>query len=110
MSHCFRLASGISSRHRSAACKRQVACRALRQQDVQEYLAALAVDEIGSAEELRAAYYERMRDLHPDVNPERDTTEEAAAVNEAYAALTEVLIRCLSASNPGPGCNRRACR
>ncbi len=28
--------------------------------------------------------------LHPDVNPLRDTTEEATALNEAYALLQEV--------------------
>ena len=28
--------------------------------------------------------------LHPDVNPVRDTTEEATALNEAYALLQEV--------------------
>ena len=92
MSNCFRLSGKFSARPRSAACKRRAGCRALRQQEVQTYLAALAVDEVSSAEDLRAAYYERMRALHPDVNPERDTTEEAAAVNEAYAALTEVVL------------------
>jgi hypothetical protein len=42
------------------------------------------------AAELRRAYYSRMREIHPDVNPEMDTTETAAQVNAAYAALLKV--------------------
>ena len=72
-------------------------CRAIPQQDIQTYLAALEVEEITSAADLRAAYYDRIKDLHPDVNPDRDTTEEAAAVNNAYAALVEVA-RCIPLS------------
>lgn len=42
------------------------------------------------AAELRKAYYGRMREIHPDVNPELDTTQSAALVNAAYAALLKV--------------------
>ncbi|EIE23375.1 hypothetical protein COCSUDRAFT_62912 [Coccomyxa subellipsoidea C-169] len=49
----------------------------------------LGADQGCSRAELRAAYMIRIRQLHPDVNPLRDTTEEATALNEAYALLQE---------------------
>eukprot|EP00892_Ulva_mutabilis_P003632 jgi/Ulvmu1/1640/UM114_0006.1 len=49
------------------------------------------------AAELRQAYYNCMRTLHPDVNPERDTTELAALANAAYATLLEEV------NNPSSG-------
>lgn len=36
---------------------------------------------------IRAAYIEKIKQLHPDVSGEEDTTAEAAALNAAYAAL-----------------------
>ncbi|CAD7702109.1 unnamed protein product [Ostreobium quekettii] len=40
-----------------------------------------------SREEVRQAYLAKMKHLHPDVNPKKDTTEEAAALNAAYEHL-----------------------
>ncbi len=40
---------------------------------------------------LRAAYLERSKLLHPDVNPDRDTTEQMAQINEAYDIVKEAL-------------------
>lgn len=65
-------------------------CRAASGRDVQACLDLLQIDDISGAEDLKTAYYARMRDLHPDVNPGRDTTADAAAVNDAYETLTQV--------------------
>lgn len=53
-------------------------------------MAALQLDSIDDVGELKDAYRERMRALHPDVNSDRDTTAEAAQVNLAYEALAQV--------------------
>jgi DnaJ-class molecular chaperone len=51
---------------------------------------ALSVDSLDSLEELKETYKRRMREVHPDVNHETDTTEEAMRVNRAYTILSEV--------------------
>ena len=38
---------------------------------------------------IRAAYLDRMKLLHPDMNPDEDTTAQAVAINAAYLTLTE---------------------
>ena len=38
---------------------------------------------------IRAAYLERMKLLHPDLNPGEDTTEQAVAINAAYLQLMQ---------------------
>ena len=38
---------------------------------------------------IRAAYLERMKLLHPDMNLDEDTTVQAVAINAAYLTLTE---------------------
>jgi hypothetical protein len=39
---------------------------------------------------IRTAYLERMKLLHPDVNPSEDTTQQAVAINAAYLQLMQV--------------------
>lgn len=58
--------------------------------DILDLGSAAATD----AGELRRAYYRRMREIHPDVNPDQDTTESAALVNAAYTALLKVCHCC----------------
>ena len=41
-----------------------------------------------SLEDIKAAYYQKIKLLHPDVN-EQDTTEEAVALNIAYSTLLQ---------------------
>lgn len=47
----------------------------------------LQVDRSSSRAEVRAAYIEQIKLLHPDLNPDQDTTEAAAALNAAYEAV-----------------------
>ena len=42
-----------------------------------------------SLTDIKAAYYQQMKKLHPDVNAERDTTEDAVELNIAYTALLQ---------------------
>ena len=42
-----------------------------------------------SRADIRAAYLERMKLLHPDMNLDEDTTLQAVAINAAYLTLTE---------------------
>ena len=37
--------------------------------------------------EIRASYYKKIKLLHPDVNPDKDTTDQAVALNAAYTVL-----------------------
>lgn len=37
--------------------------------------------------DIKAAYYSKMKEAHPDVNPDRDTTDDAVRLNAAYTAL-----------------------
>lgn len=42
-----------------------------------------------SMTDIKAAYYQQMKEMHPDVNPDRDTTDEAVQLNIAYTALLQ---------------------
>lgn len=44
----------------------------------------LRVERGSSRREVRAAYIELIKDLHPDLNPDQDTTQAAAQLNAAY--------------------------
>jgi hypothetical protein len=83
----------VPSRHARAAVK-AAASRSGKEADVMDVADALAVLQIADADVdasvLRSAYYERMRSIHPDVNPDQDTTATAARVNAAYAFLMQV--------------------
>jgi DnaJ domain len=48
----------------------------------------LQVTRDSSLAEIKAAYYQKIKLLHPDLN-ENDTTEEAVVLNIAYAALLQ---------------------
>lgn len=39
--------------------------------------------------DIKAAYYQKIKVLHPDVNQGDDTTKEAVALNMAYASLIQ---------------------
>ena len=50
----------------------------------------LGVRRGSSRAEVRAAYLARIKEQHPDLNPGRETTSDAAALNVAYADLVGV--------------------
>lgn len=56
----------------------------------ENHYAILGVARTATAEEIRTAYRERAKALHPDKNRERDTKEEFQRVREAYAVLSRV--------------------
>ena len=47
----------------------------------------LSISRGSSKIEIRAAYYQKMKLLHPDVNKDQDTTEAAVKLNAAYVSL-----------------------
>lgn len=79
------------NRSRLQPCRRSLVCRAVTRVEVQRSLNILQVDGVAGLADLKEAYYGRMRALHPDVNLERDTTTEAAAVNAAYSTLLSLI-------------------
>jgi curved DNA-binding protein CbpA len=56
----------------------------------ENYYAILGVARTATAEEIRAAYRERAKALHPDMNRLRDTKEEFQRVREAYAVQSRI--------------------
>ena len=90
---------------RSAPCRRRTAARAVKAVEVQRSLDLLQIVQVRGLVELKRAYYERIRELHPDVNQDRDTTDEAAAVNAAYDTLCEVRPRRNVCNVREPGSN-----
>ena len=54
-----------------------------------DYYAILGVSEGASAEEIRKAFQQKARKLHPDVNKEPDAEERFKEVSEAYAVLSD---------------------
>ena len=53
----------------------------------------LEVQQGSSFAEIKAAYYSKMKELHPDVNPDRDTTDDAVRLNAAYTTLFQGKMR-----------------
>ncbi|MCA9729970.1 MAG: DnaJ domain-containing protein [Candidatus Eisenbacteria bacterium] len=58
-----------------------------------DHYATLAVDPAASPAEIKAAYRRRSRELHPDYNRRPGATREMAALNAAYAVLSEPAAR-----------------
>jgi len=52
------------------------------------YFARLGVPQNATQEEIRAAYFEAARKLHPDTNPDPDAQEQFLQVQEAYDVLS----------------------
>jgi hypothetical protein len=87
-----------------AKLNRRNSCHAVPAHEVQRSLELLQVSEVTGLVDLKQAYHERIRQLHPDVNRARDTTDEAAAVNAAYATLCQVLAFSQCTCTPAKGC------
>lgn len=58
-----------------------------------DHYALLAVDPSASLAEIKAAYRRRSRELHPDSNPRPGANREMAALNAAYAVLSDSAAR-----------------
>lgn len=54
-----------------------------------DYYAILGVDKDASTEQIRKAFQQKARKLHPDVNKEPDAEERFKEVSEAYAVLSD---------------------
>ena len=54
-----------------------------------DYYAILGVDKDASAEDIRKAFQQKARKLHPDVNKAPDAEEKFKEVSEAYAVLSD---------------------
>ena len=54
-----------------------------------DYYAILGVDKDASAEDIRKAFQQKARKLHPDVNKASDAEEKFKEVNEAYEVLSD---------------------
>ncbi|GAB4823573.1 hypothetical protein N2152v2_010619 [Parachlorella kessleri] len=65
-------------------------CAAAKPQDPYRLL---QVERGSSRAEVRAAYIQQIKRLHPDVSVDEDTTEAAAALNAAYEAILQALER-----------------
>ncbi len=56
--------------------------------DQEDFHAVLGVRPTATLEEIKAAYRARAKSLHPDLNPDANTTAEFLRVKRAYAALS----------------------
>lgn len=56
-------------------------------EQLRQYLEVLGISPPATIAQIKSAYRERSRELHPDRNPGRDTTDAMAGLNEAYRAL-----------------------
>ena len=60
---------------------------------VEDHYATLGLSREATAAELKRAYRQRSRDLHPDRNDSPDANRQQAAVNRAYALLSDSVAR-----------------
>jgi hypothetical protein len=60
-----------------------------------DYYVILAIDATATTDEIRNAYRRRVREVHPDLNPDRTAwaTEQIQLINEAYGVLSDARLR-----------------
>lgn len=61
--------------------------------DPKGYYAVMGLAMTAGEEQIKSAYRRRAMDLHPDRNPDRDTTRQFQFLNEAYAILSDPVAR-----------------
>ena len=54
-----------------------------------DYYAMLGVRKDATAHEIKSAYRQLARELHPDVNPDPETAEKFKEINQAYNVLSD---------------------
>lgn len=65
----------------------------MKQTDVKGYYAILGVSPTASSEEIKTAFKLKAHQLHPDKNPNKDTTKDFQKIGEAYEILSDSLKR-----------------
>lgn len=61
--------------------------------DPKGYYSVMGLTSIAGDEQIKVAYRRRAMDLHPDRNPGNDTTRQFQFLNEAYAVLSNPVLR-----------------
>lgn len=64
-----------------------------RQPELEDHYAVLGLSRSATPDEIKAAYRARAKSLHPDLNPDADTTAEFQRVQKAYTVLTNARAR-----------------
>lgn len=73
-----------------AACQKRgslLQCRASQKGNKDIYYRLLEVSPNSSRADIRTAYINKIRTMHPDISTDEDATSDAVALNAAYAAL-----------------------
>lgn len=81
----------------------RVTCSASQRLSESESRSLLGVPRDASKGQIRAAYVAKMKQLHPDVNPDAGATAAAAQLNAAYDVLLAAAVPSLEDSGAGFG-------